>query len=154
MTDPVDVAAGLNTATLGAVVGRSEALTIPQSAIAAFADVTGDHQWIHVDEERAADGPYGAPIAHGYLVLSLLPRFTRSVVDFASQGTVINYGLNRVRFLGAARSGAEFYDEITLRDRTDKSMGTLYELEHAVTEASRGDVVCSAFTLTLVHRAS
>lgn len=153
MTSPADVAAGLNTAAVGAVLGRSESLTIEQQAISAFADVTGDHQWIHVDEARAADGPYGAPIAHGYLVLSLLPRFTRSVVDFASQGTVINYGLNRARFLGAARSGSTFYDEITLRDRTDKSMGTLYELDHTVTDASSGDVVCSAFTLTLVHRA-
>lgn len=154
MTSPADVAAQLDTTVVGSALGRSDSLAIEQQEISAFADVTGDDQWIHVDEARAATGPYGAPIAHGYLVLSLLPRFTRSVVDFASQGTVINYGLNRVRFLSAARSGSTFYDEIALRDRIDKSVGTLYELDHTVTDATSGDVVCSAVTLTLMLHAT
>ena len=126
-------------------------MAITQESIAAFADVTGDHQWIHVDEARASAGPYGITIAHGHLLLSLLPRLTRGVVDFASQGTVINYGLNRVRFLGAARSGAQLDDRITLRDRIEKSVGTLYELEHELTDAATNEVICIAHTLTLVH---
>lgn len=154
MSTPEGVAAAPATTAIGSVLGRSDAIAIGQETISAFATVTGDQQWIHVDEERARTSRYRSTIAHGYLVLALLPQFTRNIVDFSSQGTVINYGLNRVRFLGAATSGSSFCDEITLQGRTERHDGTLYELEHKVTDAASGELVCSAHTLTLVLRST
>jgi acyl dehydratase len=82
---------------VGDVYGPSSWIEIPQSKINAFAEATGDHQWIHVDVERAREGPFGGTIAHGYLTLSLLPVASYEVVP--RQGRMgINYGLNRVRF--------------------------------------------------------
>ena len=81
----------------GDTFGPSSWIEIPQSRIDAFAEATGDHQWIHVDPERAKDGPFGTTIAHGYLTLSLLPVASYEVVP--RRGRMgINYGLNRVRF--------------------------------------------------------
>ncbi len=81
----------------GDVYGPSSWIEIPQSKIDAFAEATGDHQWIHVDAERAAAGLFGTTIAHGYLTLSLLPVASYEVVP-RQGGMGINYGLNRVRF--------------------------------------------------------
>jgi acyl dehydratase len=77
--------------------GPSSWIEIPQSRIDAFAEATGDRQWIHVEPERAKDGPFGTTIAHGYLTLSLLPAASYEVVP-RQGGMGINYGLNRVRF--------------------------------------------------------
>jgi acyl dehydratase len=82
---------------VGDVYGPSSWIEVPQAKIDAFAEATGDHQWIHVDAERAKDGPFGATIAHGYLTLSLLPAASNEVVP-RQGGMGINYGLNRVRF--------------------------------------------------------
>jgi len=82
---------------VGDTYGPSSWIDIPQEKIDGFADATGDHQWIHVDPERAKDGPFGATIAHGYLTLSLLPVASYEVVP-RQGGMAINYGLNRVRF--------------------------------------------------------
>lgn len=76
-----------------------EWFAISQEKIAAFADVTEDWQWIHLDAERAASGPFGATIAHGYLTLSLLPRLTRGLLSVEGTAMVVNYGLDKVRFL-------------------------------------------------------
>ncbi|KPC59924.1 MaoC family dehydratase [Streptomyces chattanoogensis] len=82
----------------GSDLGTGEWIEITQERIHTFADATGDHQWIHVDPERAADGPFGAPIAHGYLTLSLfIPLFTE-LLDVQGVATKVNYGLNKVRF--------------------------------------------------------
>ncbi len=78
--------------------GPSSWIDVPQERIDAFADATGDHQWIHVDPERAADGPFGTTIAHGYLTLSLLPAASYEVIPSPGGGMAINYGLDRVRF--------------------------------------------------------
>jgi acyl dehydratase len=83
---------------VGDTFGPSSWIEIPQSKIDAFAEATGDHQWIHVDPERAKDGPFGSTIAHGYLTLSLLPIASYEVVPRREGGMGINYGLNRVRF--------------------------------------------------------
>jgi acyl dehydratase len=77
----------------------SEWLTIDQERITRFADATDDHQWIHVDPERAATGPFGATVAHGYLTLSLISSFMFDAVSLEGSSLVINYGLERVRFL-------------------------------------------------------
>ncbi|SEA41747.1 MaoC family dehydratase [Paraburkholderia sartisoli] len=84
---------------VGEVVGISDWTLIEQQRINTFADATGDHQWIHVDPERAAKGPFGAPIAHGFLTLSLLPVFLEKAFAIRSVKMGVNYGLNRVRFL-------------------------------------------------------
>jgi acyl dehydratase len=81
----------------GDTYGPSSWIDIPQEKIDGFAEATGDHQWIHVDPERAKDGPFGTTIAHGYLTLSLLPVASYEVVP-RQGGMAINYGLNRVRF--------------------------------------------------------
>ena len=83
---------------VGTVLGVSDWITVDQARIDAFAAVTGDDQWIHVDRARAATGPYGTTVAHGYLTLSLLPLFAATALTFTDQRAGINYGLNRVRF--------------------------------------------------------
>ena len=83
---------------VGDVYGPSSWIEIPQEKIDAFADATGDHQWIHVDPERAAEGPFGTTIGHGYLTLSLLPTASEEVVPRQGGRMGINYGLNKVRF--------------------------------------------------------
>jgi acyl dehydratase len=90
----------------GATFGPSSWVEVPQERIQAFADATGDHQWIHVDVERAAAGPFGGTIAHGYLTLSLIPAMTYEVLPRQEGGMGINYGLNRVRFPAPVPSGA------------------------------------------------
>ena len=83
---------------VGDVFGPSSWIDVPQERVDAFADATDDHQWIHVDPERAKEGPFGGTIAHGYLTLSLLPSASYEVVPRQGGRMSINYGLNRVRF--------------------------------------------------------
>jgi len=85
-------------ALVGERVGVSNWTTVDQQRINTFADATGDHQWIHVDEVSAAAGPFGGTIAHGYLVLSLAPMLLWDVLEVTGVSQVINYGLQRVRF--------------------------------------------------------
>ncbi|MBO1336192.1 MaoC family dehydratase [Streptomyces sp. VRA16 Mangrove soil] len=90
----------------GSELGVSEWIEVTQDRIDTFADATGDHQWIHVDPERAAAGPFGAPIAHGYLTLSLfIPLFTE-LLDVRGVTTKVNYGLNKVRFPSPVKVGS------------------------------------------------
>ncbi len=104
---------GSFTAAVGEHLGYSEWMVIAQDRVDAFAEATGDHQWIHVDAERAAAGPYGGTIAHGYLTLSLLPALGAQVYRVDGVPAAINYGLDRVRFpapvpVGSrVRAGAE-----------------------------------------------
>ena len=86
------------TTAVGEELGVTDWLTIDQERVNAFADATDDHQWIHVDIERSAAGPFGGTIAHGYLTLSLLPRFGAEVLRLDTPGAKLNYGLNKVRF--------------------------------------------------------
>ena len=91
----------------GSDLGTSEWIEVTQERINTFADATGDHQWIHVDPERAKDGPFGAPIAHGYLTLSLfIPLFTE-LLDVQGVTTKVNYGLNKVRFPSPVKVGSK-----------------------------------------------
>lgn len=83
---------------VGETLGTSNWLTIEQASIDAFADATLDHQWIHIDAERAATGPFGTTIAHGYLTLSLCPFFLSQIFDVRDTRMTVNYGLDRVRF--------------------------------------------------------
>src|SRR3954465_1079469 len=94
-------------ALVGQELGVSDWTTITQEQVDKFADATGDHQWIHVDPERAKQGPFGGPIAHGYLTLSLAPVLFGQVlrVDGISMG--VNYGLNKVRFPAPVAVGSK-----------------------------------------------
>ncbi|MFJ4834661.1 MaoC family dehydratase [Streptomyces sp. NPDC088747] len=90
----------------GGDLGTSEWIEVTQDRIDTFADATGDHQWIHVDPERAAAGPFGAPIAHGYLTLALfVPLFTE-LLEVEGVTTKVNYGLNKVRFPAPVKVGS------------------------------------------------
>ncbi|MGW7418979.1 MaoC family dehydratase [Streptomyces sp. NPDC054813] len=90
----------------GSDLGTSAWIEVTQDRIDTFADATGDHQWIHVDPGRAAEGPFGAPIAHGYLTLSLfIPLFTE-LLDVRGVTTKVNYGLNKVRFPSPVKAGS------------------------------------------------
>ena len=94
-------------ATVGAELGTSDWMEIDQARIDEFADVTVDHQWIHVDVERAkAESPYGATIAHGFLTLSLIPGLSKANYRVENAKMGINYGLNKVRFLSPVTAGS------------------------------------------------
>ena len=90
----------------GAELGPTDWLEITQDRVDLFADATEDHQWIHVDPERAASGPFGGTIAHGLLTLSLLPYFTHQLYTVDNIAMAINYGYNKVRFITPVRVGA------------------------------------------------
>jgi acyl dehydratase len=99
---------------VGQELGASEWLTIEQSRIDEFAQATGDHQWIHVDPARAATGPFGATVAHGFLTLSLLPLFSETAFTIDDVRMGINYGLNRVRFAAPVRVGSRLRAQFKL----------------------------------------
>lgn len=90
---------------VGRELGVSEWLQIDQERVNLFADATGDHQWIHVDPERAKTGPFGSTIAHGYLTLALSNYFLPSLIDVKKISMGINYGMNKVRFPAPVRVG-------------------------------------------------
>ena len=93
-------------ALVGQEVGVSEWITVTQERIQLFADATNDHQWIHVDSERAKAGPFGTTIAHGFLTLSLLPEMAASAFGVREARMGVNYGLNKVRFPAPVPSGS------------------------------------------------
>jgi acyl dehydratase len=103
-------------AAVGSEVGVSDWVQIDQDRIQQFADATGDHQWIHVDVDRARrESPYGAPIAHGFLTLSLLPQLRSSVFRVAGVKAGINYGLNKVRFVAPVPAGSKVRARVRLK---------------------------------------
>ena len=107
-------------AELSACVGQEVAVTdwftVEQAHIDQFAQATGDHQWIHVDPERAKAGPFGAPIAHGYLTLSMLAGHLGGVVQVREVRMGVNYGLNKVRFMAPVPVGSRLRARVTLLD--------------------------------------
>ena len=90
----------------GADLGFSDWIEVDQQRIDLFADATGDHQWIHVDPERAAQGPFGAPVAHGYLTLSMVAMMLPEVIRVENSPMGVNYGCNKVRFPSPVRVGS------------------------------------------------
>jgi acyl dehydratase len=90
---------------VGAEIGPGDPHPVTQETINLFADATGDHQWIHIDAERAAAGPFGRTVAHGFLTLSLIPVLVRGLYRVDGARMAVNYGLNRVRFPAPVRSG-------------------------------------------------
>ena len=93
-------------ACVGQEVATSDWLTITQNQVNLFAEATGDHQWIHVNPEKAAAGPFGGPIAHGFLTLSMIPKFFESSLHIVGSRMGVNYGLNKVRFTAPVPVGS------------------------------------------------
>ena len=108
---------------IGRHLGHSEWLTIDQDRVNLFADATGDHQWIHVDVERAKSGPFGAPIAHGYLTLSLSNLFLPQIVEVVGFSTGVNYGVDKVRFPSPVKVGDRIRAGAELTEVTDVANG-------------------------------
>jgi acyl dehydratase len=106
----------------------SEWVTIEQRAIDLFAEATGDHQWIHVDPEAAAKGPFGTTVAHGYLSLSLLPMLVGQVLRVADARMGINYGIERMRFTAPVPSGSEVRLRAKVGSAERRGEGVLYHL--------------------------
>jgi acyl dehydratase len=108
----------------GSQLGPTEWLEITQDRVNLFADATDDHQWIHVDPQRAANGPFGGTIAHGLLTLSLLPHFNHELYTVENITMAINYGYNKVRFITPVRVGAKVRAraEISKVDQLDGSV--------------------------------
>lgn len=135
---------------VGTHLGWSEWRAVSQSDVNTFADVTGDHQWIHVDHARAEHGPFGRTIVHGHLTSSLIPLFMGDVFEVRGVGMLINYGCNKVRYLTPVPTGSRLRGgvELTRIDRGPRG----YQLETTVTIDIEGGnkPACVAETLTLV----
>ncbi len=143
------------TAAIGEELGTSEWLRIEQDRVDQFAEATGDHQWIHVDVERAEAGPFGGTIAHGYLTLSLLPFLGAQVFSLETPGAKLNYGVNKVRFPSPVRVGSRVRSTVSVRGVTDLPSGKQLVLGHVLTiEAPDGQVLdkpaCVAETVVLL----
>jgi acyl dehydratase len=110
-------------AAAGEQLGVSGWMTIEQQRVNAFADATEDHQWIHIDPQRAAAGPFGTTIAHGFLTLSLLPHLIDQTYRVEGTTMVINYGLNKVRFPAPVLVGSSVRAEVALAEVTEVSGG-------------------------------
>jgi acyl dehydratase len=126
----------------------SDWFTITQAQVNLFADATSDHQWIHVDPEKAKAGPFGGTIAHGFLTLSLLPAFFDSAFKIKQAGMGVNYGLNKVRFMAPVPVGSRLRARMTLLDCTPIDPAGM-QLTWAVTVEREGQAkpVCVAESL-------
>ena len=111
-------------AAAGEELGTSEWVTVTQEQINTFADATGDHQWIHVDPERAATGPFGGTIAHGYLTLSLLPVLAAQIYAIEGLAFGMNYGANKVRFPAPVPVDSRLRATATLKETSEIAIGT------------------------------
>jgi acyl dehydratase len=109
----------------GETIGQSDWVTITQKEVNLFADATGDHQWIHVDPERAAKGPFGTTIAHGFMTLSLLPRLLHDIYEVKGIKLAVNYGLNKVRFPAPVPVGSKIRAQSSLVDVDDLGNGAV-----------------------------
>ncbi len=139
---------------VGTRLGVSDWVAIDQERIDRFAKATGDLQWIHVDRERATQGPFGGTIAHGFLVLSLIPVFASSV--FTLQGTqmAVNYGLNRVRFPAPTPSASRIRAAVDLTGAAEASGGLQLSILYTVQREDSERAVCVAENLVLAKFAA
>jgi acyl dehydratase len=118
---------------VGQSLGHSDWLEIDQARIDQFAKATGDHQWIHVDVERATAGPFGGPIAHGFLTLSLLPSLNKTGnVRITGQQNVVNYGADGLRFLAPVPVGSSLHARNRVREARQHKKGTLVATQVAI----------------------
>jgi acyl dehydratase len=137
-------------AALGLELGPSPPVVIDQGRIDAFADATGDHQWIHVDPARAAGGPFGATIAHGYLTLSLIACFAQTLFRLDFGRARVNYGVNTVRFPAAVPAGAALQARATFVDLRQRPAGATLTTRYVIELEGGSKPACVAETLTLL----
>jgi acyl dehydratase len=140
---------------VGKEIGISEWITIDQEMIDTFARVTGDDQWIHVDVERArAELPEGRTIAHGYLVISMLPRLSRSIYRVRQRSRGINYGSNRVRFITPVLSGSRVRARQKVLDATKIDGGMRITMESTVEIEGASKPALVAETVAIIYDAA
>ena len=149
MTSPHELRYSELASHVGRIFGPTDPLTLSQKMIAAFAEITGDRQWVHVDVERATR-EIGGTMAHGYLVLSLIPRFTESLIVVTGVSHGLNYGLNRVRFPAVAAAGSAIAATQTIIAAEAKSGGTLIRSEVVIKTIGADRPTCVAETLVLL----
>ncbi|HET8991223.1 MAG TPA: MaoC family dehydratase [Acidimicrobiales bacterium] len=137
---------------VGEHLGYCDYRTVTQDQVDRFADATGDHQWIHVDPERAAAGPFGGTIAHGYLTLSLIPVLVGSLLRVSGVSMGVNYGSNRVRFTSPVRVGSDVRAGATLASVEEVPGGVQVALEVTVEVRGQAKPACVAETLTRFYR--
>jgi len=134
----------------GEELGSSDWVEITQERVDRFADATGDHQWIHVDVERAAEGPFGGTIAHGYLTLSLVPWLGAQVFSLETPGAKLNYGVNKVRFPHPVRVGKRVRVHVTMGEVVEVPAGRQLTLRHTVEIEGEAKPACVAETVVLL----
>ena len=134
----------------GSELGVSEWVQVTQERINFFADATGDRQWIHIDPERASDGPFGATIAHGYLTLSLLPFLSAQVFAFAGDVARVNYGINKVRFVAPVKVNSKVRNRVEVLKVRDLAKGQQITMRHTIEIKGSDKPACVAETVTLL----
>ena len=143
----IDGGAGLK-ALAGKELGVSDWRQMTFEAIRKFADATGDHQWIHVDQERAAKGPFGTTVAHGFLTLSLLPKLAESAFKVDDVRMGVNYGLNRVRFPAPVPAGSRIRARMKLLSYEPIDGGAQLVTEVTMEREGSDKPVCVAETVS------
>jgi acyl dehydratase len=135
----------------GDVLGTSDWHEVTQADIDTFADVTGDHQWIHVDPERAKETPFGGTIAHGYYTLSIVPMLSRQVFGMEGFAFALNYGLNRVRFPAPLPVGSRVRLTVKVLEVLDIPGGAQTTMEMTVEREGGEKPVCVAETVVRAY---
>ena len=131
-------------------LGVSEWHRVEQHQVQGFAVATGDQQWIHVDPVRAAAGPFGGPVAHGYLTLSMIPFFAGQVYRVVGVKLVVNYGLNKVRFPSPVPVDSRVRNRLTLLSVTPTARGTQVVIRHQIELEESKRLACVADTISLL----
>ena len=137
-------------AAVGADLGTSDWFEIDQDRVGLFADATDDHQWIHVDQERAAQGPFGGTIAHGYMTVSLIPALSKTIFSIETDGPRLNYGLNKVRFPNPVKVGSRVRAQATLAELTDVPAGKQLVVRYTIEIEGETKPACVAETVVLL----
>nr|WP_202508132.1 MaoC family dehydratase [Amycolatopsis rubida] len=135
---------------MGEEIGPTGWFALDQARIDAFAEATGDRQWIHTDPERAADGPFGSTIAHGFLTLSLIPYFSAQLVRLDFGAARINYGLGKVRFPAPVPAGSRLRASASFAEVKDGPAGVTVTTRYTVELEDSAKPACVAETLVVV----
>lgn len=134
----------------GEQLGSSDWHQVTQDQVDRFAEATGDHQWIHVDPERAANGPFGGAVAHGYLTLSLVPMFTARLLEVRGLAMAVNYGTEKVRFPAPVPVGSRVRDTAEISHVVETAHGIRLTVRHTIEIEGQEKPGCVAETVALL----
>jgi len=137
-------------AAVGTSLGQTDWLEMTQEQVNQFADATGDHQWIHVDVEKASKGPFGGTIAHGYLTLSLIAKFGGELFDVEGVSAKLNYGINKVRFPSPVPVGSKIRANATVAAAQRTDTGVQVSLQWVIEIENTLKPACVAETVVLL----